>query len=136
MCKVCLLQSDRLLDVQVADLIKRRKCACPQEIVGILLALQLKDADPYAASKGQDRCLSWSSFAVLAAMFSCCLYAFALSATCQYTYLHLVPDSTVFLFFLLAACSALFLSSKAKTKQTAKQKCTLGMQRQSKTTDL
>ena len=131
-CKACLSPSDRLLVVQVADLIKRRKCACPPEIVGILLGLQLKDADPHAASKGQNPCVSQSSFAVLAAMLSCCLYAFALSATCQCTYLHLVPDSTVVLFFLLAACSLLLTCSKAKTKQMAKQKCTLRMQRQSK----
>lgn len=44
--------------VQVADLIKRRKCACPPEIVSTLLVLQLKDADPHAVSKGQLSCLT------------------------------------------------------------------------------
>lgn len=39
--------------LQVADLIKRRKCVCPPEVVGTLLVLQLKDADPHAISKGQ-----------------------------------------------------------------------------------
>ena len=36
-----------LLLLQVADLIKRRKCVCQPEIVDTLLVLKLRDADPY-----------------------------------------------------------------------------------------
>lgn len=40
------------LPLQVADLIWRRKCACPAELVTTLLVLKLKDADPPSVSKG------------------------------------------------------------------------------------
>ena len=38
--------------LQVADLIRRRKCSCPAEVVNTLLVLKLKDADPKAMTKG------------------------------------------------------------------------------------
>ena len=39
--------------VQVADLIRRRKCACPAEMVITLLVLKLKDAEHQSVSKGR-----------------------------------------------------------------------------------
>ena len=39
--------------MQVADLIRRRKCSCPAEMVNTLLVLKLKDADPHSVSKGR-----------------------------------------------------------------------------------
>lgn len=48
---------DRMLPtisaLQVADLIRRRKCACPAEMVTTLLVLKLKDAEHQSASKGR-----------------------------------------------------------------------------------
>ena len=78
LCWVCKACWHNQLDVQVADLIKRRKCACPPEIVDTLLVLQLKDADPHAASKGQNCCCTQECFAVPSAMLLLYPYAFAL----------------------------------------------------------
>ncbi|KAA6426215.1 MAG: hypothetical protein FRX49_04067, partial [Trebouxia sp. A1-2] len=39
----------------VADLIKRRKCACPAEMVTTLLVLKLKDAEHQSVSKGKKK---------------------------------------------------------------------------------
>jgi hypothetical protein len=39
--------------LQVADLIRRRKCACPAEMVTTLLVLKLKDAEHQSVSKGR-----------------------------------------------------------------------------------
>ena len=42
---------DWCVTLQVADLVKRRKCQCPPQVVDTLLVLKLKDAAPQGASK-------------------------------------------------------------------------------------